>query len=679
MARDPAEAGRRIDRLRELIRYHDHRYYALDAPEVSDVEYDGLMRELSRLEQEDPDLITTDSPTQRVSGQPSERFETVLHPAPLLSLANVFDDEGLEAWRGRVMAIIPGETFDLVCEPKFDGLAVALTYEHGVLFRGATRGTGTEGEDVTPNLRTVKSIPLRVQSPDLPDRFEVRGEIIFPRDRFRDFNAERQERGESAFANPRNAAAGAVRQLDPAATALRALDIFVYGLGWAEGGRTPDNQWTALQWLQSLGFRVSPDIRAVGDLADVRRYYHDSLARYESLNYGTDGIVVKVNSFRLHGLLGQVGREPRWAVAYKYPAEQALTRLMKIDVNVGRTGALNPFAVLEPVQVSGVTVKLATLHNADYIASKDIREGDMVVVQRAGEVVPQVVGPVIDARTGDEKPYEMPTECPTCHSEVVRADGDAMHRCQNPSCPDQNYELIKHFVSKTAMDIDGVGESLVAQLLEAGMIRDPVGLYRLTKEQLVALERMGERSAENVLAAVEQSKSRPLDRVILALGIRHVGFETAAVLAERFGSIDNLANATVEKLEDVYSIGPVVAQSVYDWFRDASNIELVQRLRDAGLTMEPTTVRLSEDLPWRGREFVITGRLTHMSRAQAEAAVRELGGKTSGAVTKKTSFLVAGEAPGSKLEKARKFEIEVLGEADFLRSVEEARNQSTAT
>ncbi len=651
----------------------------LDAPDVSDAEYDGLMGELRRLEGENPDLITIDSPTQRVSGQPSERFETVPHAVPLLSLSNVFDEAGLEAWHQRVIAIIPGEGFDLVCEPKFDGLAVALTYEHGVLTRGATRGTGVEGEDVTPNLRTVKSIPLRVRGPDLPDRFEVRGEVIFPRDRFREVNAQRQERGEPPFANPRNAAAGALRQLDPAATAMRPLDIFVYGLGWAEGGNTPNDQWMTLEWLRSLGFRVSTDVQLAVDIGGVSQYYRDSLARHESLNYGMDGVVVKVNPFRLHRLLGEVGREPRWAVAFKFPAEQALTRLHMIDVNVGRTGAMNPFAKLEPVHVSGVTVKMATLHNADYIESKDIREGDLVVVQRAGEVVPQVVGPVIDARTGDEKVFTMPARCPVCDGEVVRADGDAMHRCQNPACPAQNYELIKHFVSKTAMDLDGVGESLIGQLLEAGLIRDPADLYSITKDQLVGLARMGERSSDNVLAAIEQSKVRPLDRVVYALGIRHVGFETAAILAERFGSIERVANATVEELEDVYSIGPVVAQSVHDWFHDASNNELVDRLRRADVRMQPGTVRLSENLPWRGRGFVITGRLEHMSRAQAEATVRDLGAKASGTVTRKTSYLVAGEEPGSKLDRARRLEVPVLSETEFLQLVEEAQNQSVVT
>ena len=678
MAQESGESRRQIERLREAIRHHDHLYYALDAPEVPDSEYDGLMRELRRLEEANPELVTPDSPTQRVSGEPSEGFQTVTHPRPLLSLANAFDDEGLEAWYRRVQGIIPGEEFAFVCEPKFDGLAVALTYENGALARGATRGNGTEGEDVTQNLRTVKSIPLRVEGVDLPDRFEVRGEVIFPRDRFLAFNAEREARGEQTFANPRNAAAGAIRQLDSSATASRPLDIFMYGLGWSEGGRTPSNQWDTLEWLRSLGFRVSPDISLAEDLRHVSEYYKVSLANQESLNYGTDGIVVKLNSFRLHGLLGQVGREPRWAMAYKYPAEQALTRLNQIEVNVGRTGALNPFAILEPVQVSGVTVKMATLHNADYIGTKDIRVGDMVIVQRAGEVVPQVVGPSLEVRTGAERRFEMPKRCPVCDGPVSRAEGDAMHRCTNSACPAQSYELLKHFVSKPAMDIDGVGDSLVGLLLEAGLIRDPADLYSVTKDQLVSLDRMGERSSENVIAAIDDSRGRPLDRVVFGLGIRHVGFETATILAERFGSIGKLAEVDPEELQDVYSIGPVVAKSVHEWFQDEANVGLIQRLRSAGVTMEPTIVRLAADLPWRDWEFVITGRLERLSRGQAEAVVRDLGGKTSGNVTKRTSFLVAGEAPGSKVDRARKLETPVIGEIEFLRIVEDARNSHPA-
>ena len=673
MAGEADEAHARIERVRELIRHHDHRYYALDNPEVSDAEYDGLMRELRRLEEERPDLVTLDSPSQRVSGQPASGFQAVAHPVPLLSLGNVFGDEELEAWDHRVRNMIPGEEFDYVCELKYDGLAVALTYENGVLVRGATRGDGVEGEDVTSNLRTVKSIPLRVFGENVPPRFEVRGEVLFPRDKFAELNREREARGEPTYANPRNTAAGSIRQLDPSMTASRPLDMFVYSLGWADG-EAPNNQMETLDWLASLGFKVNPHNRHVSTLSEAGAYYKEWLEGHEALNYGTDGIVIKVNQFRVQGLLGQVGREPRWAIAYKYPAEQAVTRLNGIEVNVGRTGALNPFAILEPVQVSGVTVRMATLHNEDYIREKDIRIGDLVIVQRAGEVIPQVVGPVVDARTGAEREFRMPDTCPVCGGPVVRVPGEAAHRCTNTACPAQSYELIKHFVSRSAMDIEGLGEALVKQVLDAGLIEDSADLYGLTQEKLVSLERMGTKSAENVLAALEASKRRPLERVIFALGIRHVGEETARILAEHFGDIDRLAGASQEELQEVYTIGPVVAESVYQWFRTGTNTNLVARLRRAGLSMQPRR-RRAENLPWSGQEFVITGRLGSISRSQAEAVVRELGGKASGSVTRRTTFLVAGEDAGSKLERARKLETSVIDEETFLRMVQEARDR----
>jgi DNA ligase (NAD+) len=656
-----------------LIRRHDHRYYVLDNPEVSDAEYDGLMRELRRLEEKRPDLVTLDSPSQRVSGQPTSSFQAVAHPVPLLSLGNVFDDEELEAWDRRVRNVIPGEEFDYVCELKYDGLAVALTYENGFLVRGATRGDGVQGEDVTSNLRTVKSIPLRVFGENVPPRFEVRGEILFPRDKFAELNREREIRGEPTYANPRNTAAGSIRQLDPSMTASRSLDVFIYSVGWADG-ETPDNQIETLDWLASLGFKVNPHNRHVSTLSEAGAYYKEWLEGHEALNYGTDGIVVKVNQFRVQGLLGQVGREPRWAIAYKYPAEQAVTRLKDIEVNVGRTGALNPFAVLEPVQVSGVTVRMATLHNEDYIREKDIRIGDLVIVQRAGEVIPQVVGPVVDARTGAEREFRMPDTCPECGGPVVRVPGEAAHRCTNTACPAQNYELIKHFVGRSAMDIEGLGEALVKQVLEAGLIEDSADLYGLTQGKLISLERMGAKSAENVLAALEASKRRPLERVIFALGIRHVGEETGRILGEYFGDIDRLARASQEELQEVYTIGPVVAESVYQWFRAETNMNLVARLRRSGLSMQPTT-RRAENLPWSGQEFVITGRLGSISRYQAEAVVRELGGKASGSVTRRTTFLVAGGDAGSKLDRARKLETSVIDEETFLRMVQEARDR----
>ena len=675
MAQSSDDARDAIERLRALIRHHDHQYYVLDSPEVPDAEYDGLMRELRRLEELHPALVAQDSPTQRVAGQPSQRFSTVQHPVPLLSLGNVFADAELEAWERRLTNQIPGEALSYYCELKYDGLAVALIYEDGILTRGATRGTGVEGEDVTANLRTVKSIPLRVTNPHAPRRFEVRGEILFPTDRFEALNRDREARGEPTYANPRNTAAGSIRQLDPQITASRPLDLYVYSLGWAEGD-TPDTQSETLAWLGKMGFKVNPRNRRAATLAEAQEFYAESLRDRETLNYGCDGIVVKVDSFRVQRLLGVVGREPRWAIAYKYPAEQAVTRLQNIGINVGRTGALNPYAELEPVQVSGVTVKLATLHNEDYIRERDIRIGDIVRVLRAGEVIPRVLGPVVEARTGTEREFSMPETCPECGQPVVRPHGEAIVRCVNVACPAQSLELIRHYVSRPAMDIDGVGESLVAQLLSAGLIKDSADLYGLTPDRIAALDRLGEKSAQNVVAAVEQSKQRALGNVIFALGIRHVGAETARLLSEYFGSMDVLAAASQEELTSIYSIGPVVAESVYNWFRDEDNVGLVARLRAAGVRMQDEDHRPVAELPWVGEEVVVTGRLQEFSRTQAEEVVRSLGGKSSGSVTRRTTLVVAGEEAGSKLERARRLETPIIDEEEFVRRVNATRRHS---
>ena len=675
MAQSSSDARDAVERLRTLIRRHDHLYYVLDSPEIADAEYDGLMRELRRLEELHPALVTPDSPTQRVAGQPSQRFATVQHPVPLLSLGNVFDDEELEAWERRLMNQIPGEDLSYYCELKYDGLAVALIYEDGALTRGSTRGTGVEGEDVTANLRTVKSIPLRVTAPDAPRRFEVRGEIMFPVDRFEALNRDREAHGEPTYANPRNTAAGSVRQLDPQITASRPLDMYVYSLGWAEGD-TPETQSETLEWLGRMGFKINPRNRRAATLAEAREFYSESLRDREALNYGCDGIVVKVDSFRVQRLLGVVGREPRWAIAYKYPAEQAITRLLGIGVNVGRTGALNPFAQLEPVQVSGVTVKLATLHNEDYIRARDIRIGDMVRVLRAGEVIPRVLGPVVDARTGTEREFSMPGTCPECGQAVVRPEGEAIHRCVNAACPAQSLELIRHYVSRPAMDIDGVGESLVAQLLSAGLIKDSADLYNLAEDRLAALDRMGEKSAQNVVAAIEQSKQRALGNVIFALGIRHVGAETARLLSDYFGSMEALAAASQEELTSIYSVGTVVAESVYAWFQDEDNMGLIARLRNAGVHMQVEAHRPIAELPWAGMEVVVTGRLQEFSRTQAEELVRSLGGKSSSNVTRRTTLVVAGADAGSKLERAQRLETPIIDEEEFVRRANAASRQT---
>jgi len=660
------EAKLRVEELRSQIAYHDYRYYVLDSPEISDAEYDELMQELRRLEEQYPALITPDSPTQRVSGQPVEAFGIVEHRVPLLSLANAFNEEELQAWHRRAANLVENEHFDMVCEPKIDGLAVALVYENGSLVQGATRGDGLRGENITQNLRTIRSLPLTVRGDALPPRFEVRGEAYMTRRGFEQLNEERAEQGQPLFANPRNAAAGSVRQLDSRITARRPLDIFVYQLGWADG-LTPESHWETMQWLGSLGFKINPNMARFHSLDEVARHCQQWVERRESLDYDIDGVVVKIDDLGLQRALGFVGREPRWAVAYKFPPTQATTRLLDIGVNVGRTGSLNPNAILEPVRVGGATVKLATLHNEDDIRRKDIRIGDTVIVQRAGEVIPQVVGPVVSRRTGQERVYSTPTNCPVCGTPVVRPEGEAMSYCPNRACPAQAFRFLTHFVSRGAMDIDGVGESLCLALLKEGLVEDPTDLYFLTKDQLLKLERLAEKSAQNVLDSIAGSKDRPLARLVFALGIRHVGSEMAEILAGHFGSLDALAEASVEELAAIPTVGPKIAESVHAWFQDDSNRRLVEKLRRAGVRLEAEAA--AREGPLSGLSFVVTGTLSRWSRNEAEGLIKSLGGAAGSSVTKKTDYLVAGESPGSKLQKAQQYGTKILGEEEFLQLV----------
>ena len=655
----------RVEHLRKEINRHNHLYYVLDQPEASDAEYDQLIQELSGLEERYPDLITPDSPTQRVGAAPAAGFAEVEHPVPLLSLGNAFNDEELQGWHRRATNLLDGATFDMVCELKMDGLAVALTYENGVLVHGATRGDGLRGEDVTQNLRTIRSIPLSVPR-ESPERFEVRGEVYFARSLFARLNEQRVAEGLPPFANPRNSAAGSLRQLDPRSTARRPLDIFIYGLGYAQGSAVPDNHWGTLEHLKSLGFKVNPHNVLCHSLEEVRDYYARWLEDKKGLDYDTDGVVVKVNPFAHQGSLGQVGREPRWAVAYKFPAAQAVTRLLNIGINVGRTGSLNPYAVLEPVNVGGVTVKTATLHNEDDIRRKDVRIGDWVVVERAGEVIPRVVVPIVGRRTGEEREFAMPELCPVCETAVVRSPDEAMTRCPNTACPAQFFELLKHFVSRGGMDIKGMGEKLCAALLNAGLVKDIADIYYLTKDDLVQLDRMADISASNVINAIEKSKERPLARVIFALGILHVGSEMADVLASHLRSIDRLSRATEEELVEFPSVGPKMAQSIAAYFRDRGNLDIVEKLRIAGVRMEEEALLIERDLPLAGMRFVVTGRLEGITRALAEARIKELGGSVGSSVSRKTSYLVAGEDPGSKLEQAKKLGTPLLSEEEFL-------------
>ncbi len=657
----------RIEELRALINYHNYRYYVLDSPEISDAEYDELMRELKRLEAEHPELITPDSPTQRVGAAPVEAFGVVAHPIPLLSLGNAFSNEELMAWHKRTLNLSGGEQFDFVCEIKMDGLAVALTYVDGRLTRGATRGDGYRGEDVTQNLRTIRSIPLSVPK-DAPPRFEVRGEVYLSKAGFKRLNEERAKEGLPLFANPRNAGAGSVRQLDPRVTAQRPLDIYIYALGYAEGKKVPETHWETMQYLQSLGFKVSPHNTLCRTIEEVEDYHQHWEEGRESLPYETDGVVVKINPFELQQRLGFVGHEPRWAIAYKFPATQATTLLKDIGINVGRTGSLNPYAILEPVAVGGVTIKQAALHNEEDIRRKDIRIGDVVTVQRAGEVIPEIVGPIVSRRTGREKIFSMPSSCPVCGAEVIKPEGEAMHRCTNAACPAQAFERIKHFVTRGAMDIDGVGGKLCAALFHAGLVKNVAELYDLTTDKLLSLERMADKSVSNVLNSIENSKDRPLSRVIFALGILHIGEETAELLASHFPSIDRLANATQEELLSIPSIGPKIADSILAFFRQEDNKRIIDKLRKGGVRLEEAPPK-PEELPLAEQEFVITGRLETFSRQEAEARIKELGGAVGSSVTKKTTYLVVGAEPGSKLDKARALGTKLLTEEEFLNMV----------
>ena len=672
--------GQRIEELRDAINYHNHRYYVLDSPEISDAEYDELMRELQQLEAEHPELITPDSPTQRVGAPPVEAFGVIEHPRPLLSLANAFSYEELTAWHKRAAAILGRSEFDLVCEPKTDGLAVALTYRDRLLATGATRGDGYRGEDITRNLKTIRSVPLSVPE-EAPPRFEVRGEVYLPRARFKKLNEERARDGLPPFANPRNAAAGSVRQLDPNITARRPLDVFIYGLGWAEERRMPDTHWDIMQYLKSLGFKVNPDIALCHTLDEARQYYNSWLGGREDAAYEADGIVIKVNSIALQDELGTVAHEPRWAIAYKFPAVQGTTRLVDIGINVGRTGSLNPYAILEPVKVGGVVISQAALHNEDDIRRKDIRIGDWVTVQRAGEVIPEIVGPVVSRRTGNERVFTMPAHCPVCGSEVIRPEGEAMHRCTNTACPSQALEKIKHFVSRGAMDIDGVGEKLCRTLFEADMVKDGADLYYLDREQLLSLERMAEKSVSNILNSIEESKHRPLARVIFALGIPHVGDQYAELLAEHFHSMDKLGAAAEEDLLSLPTIGPKIAESIVAFFRQEGNRNIIEKLRKAGVRLaeEEPEEGESGDSPLAGLEFVLTGKLDSFTRPEAEAKIKALGGRAGSDVTRRTSYVVVGADPGSKLAKAQKLGIPTLSEADFLKMLPEGAHGSRKT
>ena len=670
---DLNSAQERVEELRRLINYHNYRYYVLDEPEISDGEYDQLMEELRALETEHPELSSPDSPTQRVGAGPLESFGVVRHEIPMLSLSNVFSQEALLKWYQRIAGLVGRQQMELVVEPKIDGLAVSLTYIDGRFSVGATRGDGVQGEDITQNLRTIRSVPL-VLNGRPPRKIEVRGEVYLPKKAFERVNEERMAQGQPLFANPRNAAAGSVRQLDPRVTAGRPLDTFIYTLGQLVDGDEPPTHWDSLEYMRGLGFKVNPLSRRFDTIEEVMEFCAGWETTRESLDYEIDGMVVKVNRLDLQRELGYVGREPRWAVAYKFPPTQATTRLKAIKWNVGRTGSLNPFAELEPVKIGGVTIGKASLHNWEDIRRKDIREGDTVLIQRAGDVIPQVVGPVLSKRPPGLEELREPTECPSCRGPVVKPEDEAMHRCVNGlSCPAQQFELLKHFVSRPAMDIQGIGESLCQTLLSAGLVRDIADLYYLKAEQLMGLERMAEKSSQNVIEAIEESKGRPLAKLIFALGIRHVGEEVAKLLASSFGSMDRLMSASFEEVSDIEGIGPKIARSVVDYFASERNRDVIEKLRRAGLRFEDRQEAPKHDLPLAGKTFVITGTLQGLSRLQAEERIRQLGGQVGSSVTRKTDYLVVGVDPGSKLQRAQALGIQILTDEEFQAMLEQEK------
>lgn len=663
-AADLAEA----DKLRREIRHNEYLYYVLDAPEITDAEYDRMMVRLRELEARYPDSIPADSPTQRVGGRASSQFTEVRHLEPLLSLGNVFSAEELRAFDERVRSGLPaGSKVEYVMEPKIDGLACSLIYENGKLVRAATRGDGVVGENVTANVRTIRSIPLTLKVPEgeaVPELLDVRGEVYMPRQAFMRLNEQRAERGESEFANPRNAAAGSLRQLDPQVTASRSLSFFAYYLV-GEGAQPKHSESLAL--LARYGFKVSENYKVVENIDEAIKYIGDFNELRQGLSYDTDGAVIKVNDVYQQRILGATGKDPRWATAYKYPPEQAETTLEDIDWRVGRTGVLTPTAVLTPVKLSGSVISRATLHNEDFIRAKNIRIGDRVVINKAGEIIPEVLRVVAEKRTGDEKEVEIPNVCPECGWRVERQGEEAAIRCTNPHCPALGREGLIHFVSRDAMNIDGCGPSVINALLDAGLVRDAADLYSLRKEDLLKLERMGEKSADNLLAALDESKKNELDKLLFALGIRHVGAKVARILATEFGSMEKLQQAQPEELAQIRDIGDKIAESAVTWLNVPANIDLVERLAAAGLTMTFTPPASQEDNPFFGKTLVFTGTMPTLGRAEAKTMAQDVGAKVSGSVSKKTDYVIAGAEAGSKLEKAQQLGVTVIDEAEFLR------------
>ena len=659
----------RTDELRRSLDRWNYEYYILDQPSVTDAEYDEAMNELRAIEAEHPELITSDSPTQRVGIAPQSAFGKIDHPIPMLSLSNVFNEEELRAWAIRAQRFAGGAELSFVVEPKMDGLAVALTYVDGQFHHGATRGDGFVGENITANLKTIKTLPLRLNSSvgvPIPAKMEVRGEVYMRKAEFARLNERIVADGGDAFMNPRNSAAGSLRQLDTRITASRPLRLLVYGIGYVEGAPLPETHSAGLDMLQAFGFPTPLERIKVTTVEEVWERCAWWLSHRDDLEFEIDGVVVKVDDIRLQEEIGFVSREPRWATAYKFPAIQKTTKLLGIQINVGRTGTLNPLAILEPVNIGGVLVKRATLHNEDEIARKDIRIGDTVVVQRAGDVIPQIVKVIAENRTGEEVPFVMPEACPVCGSPTMREPDVAMRYCTNAACPAQLKEHLHHFVSRTAIDIAGMGSKLTDRFVVLGWVKDAADLFLLPWEEVAQLEGLGEKSAANLREAIEESKQRPLARLINALGIRHVGERTASLLADRFGSIDRLMIATLEEINAIGGIGEVLAASVFSFFQDPTNHAIVEKLRSAGVRVEDERVSREINANVAGKTFVLTGRLETLTRPQAEERLRQAGANVSGSVSKKTSYVVAGEEAGSKADKARELGVPIITEGDMM-------------
>ena len=673
-----AAVQKKLDDLRDQIRHHNYRYHVLDDPEIPDAEYDRLVRKLQALEAEHPGLVTPDSPTQRVGDAPISAFGTVEHRLPMLSLDNAFSEDELREFHRRVSDRLELESgsdeLRYAAEPKLDGAAVSLLYEKGQLVRGATRGDGTTGEDITHNVRTIEAVPLRLLGEKFPNTLEVRGEVFMPKAGFEAYNEKARAANEKTFVNPRNAAAGSLRQLDPKLTAERPLDIYIYSVGLVEDGELPEFHSEILERLHHWGFKTCPEYRVVEGVDGCLAYYEDIGKKRDSLPYEIDGVVYKVDSIRQQRELGFVSRAPRWAIAHKFPAQEELTEVQGVEFQVGRTGAVTPVARLKPVFVGGVTVSNATLHNIDELHRKDVRVGDTVIIRRAGDVIPEVVSVIANRRPNGTRRVQLPKKCPVCGSAVSRDDGEAVARCTGGLyCSAQRSEALKHFVSRKAMDIEGLGAKLIEQLVAADRIHTPADIFQLTKEELSAMERMGEKSAENLVESIEESKSTSLARFLFALGIREVGEATALALAGYFGKLESIMAATEEQLEEVPDVGPVVASRIRVFFAETHNVDVINRLRDSGVHWKDTEPqKVSTDGPLSGKTFVLTGTLSHMTRDQAKEEIQKRGGKVTGSVSKKTDFVIYGEKAGSKLTKATSLEVETLDEMQFQALIEDS-------